>query len=242
MRRVLFVWRGRRIWSYPALLYTGLVCGLILQTLQSASMGLPPHRVYFATLALLPIALAGSRVLYVATHWATFRAAPHLIWRRGEGGLAMYGGVPLMLVASIPVLAAFRLPFWTYWDSAVFSIFPGMAFARIGCLLNGCCSGRPTQGRFALRLPDEHGHWARRVPVQLLECGVALLILGACGLMKGRLPQPGMLFLIAVAGYATARLGLQRARTERDVARRLDVQAGISVVLILAALSAMALL
>ena len=165
MCRVLIEWRGFRLRSYPALLYLGILTGLGLQSLAAHAMGLPRVRVYFATLILLPIALAGSRVLFVATHWPEYRREPRRIWQSGDGGLALYGGVPLMLAASVPVLAAMHLPFGAFWDAAVFCIFPGMAFARAGCLLNGCCSGRPSSCRFAMRLPDQHGQWARRVPV-----------------------------------------------------------------------------
>lgn len=239
MHRVLFEWRGIRIYSYPAMLYAGLVTGVILQTLVSERAGLPVTRIYFATLTLLPIALAGSRVLYVMAHWLVFRAAPHLIWRRGEGGLAMYGGVPFMIAASIPVLAAFRLPFWTFWDTAVFCIFPGMAFARIGCLLNGCCSGRPTEGWLAMWLPDERGHWTWRVPVQALEFAVALLLLTGAWLAIDRFSQPGRLFLSTVIGYAAARLAIERLRAERERAARVDLHAAISLTLIVLALSLM---
>jgi prolipoprotein diacylglyceryltransferase len=237
MHRVLFEWRGFRVFSYPAMLYVGLVTGVILQTLVAERAGLPAARVYFATLTLLPIALAGSRVLFVMAHWPEFRSARHLIWRRGEGGLAMYGGVPLMLAASIPVLALFGLPFWPFWDTAVFCIFAGMAFARIGCLLNGCCAGRETGGRFAMWLPDHDGRWAWRVPMQLLECGVALSLLAACWLAGDRFEEPGGLFLSAVIGYASARVALQHARGHRERAARLDLHSAISVTLIVFALS-----
>ena len=239
MRRVLFEWRGIRIYGYPAMLYLGLVTGVILQTLVAERAGLPAARIYFATLTLLPIALAGSRVLYVWANWPAYRSARHLIWRRGEGGLAMYGGVPFMIVASIPVLAAFRLPFWTFWDTAVFCIFPGMAFARIGCLLNGCCSGRPSTGWLAMWLPDERGHWAWRVPMPLLEFSVALLLLAWAWLAIDRVSQPGHLFLGTVVGYAATRLALERLRTDRERAARVDLHAAISVTLIVLALSAM---
>jgi phosphatidylglycerol:prolipoprotein diacylglycerol transferase len=242
MHRVLIEWRGIRVLSYPAMLYVGLVTGVILQTLVAERAGLPAARVYFATLTLLPIALAGSRVLYVMAHWPEFKSAPHLIWRRGEAGLAMYGGVPFMLVASIPVLAVFRLPFWAFWDTAVFCIFPGMAFARVGCLLNGCCSGRPTDGWLAMWLPDAHGRWAWRVPVQLLECSVALLLLGGSWLAIDRFTHPGRLFLSTVIGYAAARLALQGLRSERERAGRVDLHAAISLTLIVCALSVMYIL
>jgi phosphatidylglycerol:prolipoprotein diacylglycerol transferase len=221
------------------MLYLGLVTGVILQTLVAERAGLPAARIYFATLTLLPIALAGSRVLYVMAHWHTFRTAPHLIWRRGEGGLAMYGGVPFMIAASIPVLAVFRLPFWTFWDTAVFCIFPGMTFARIGCLLNGCCSGRPSNGWLAMWLPDEQGQWAWRVPLQLIELSVALLLLTGAWLAIDRVTQPGRLFLGTVVGYAAARLALESMRTERERAARVDLHAAISLTLIVLALSAM---
>jgi phosphatidylglycerol---prolipoprotein diacylglyceryl transferase len=237
MRRVLFEWRGIRILSYPAMLYVGIVTGVILQTLVSPRAGLPVTRVYFATLTLLPLALAGSRVLYVMAHWPEFRNARHLIWRRGERGLAMYGGVPFMLAASVPVLAIFRLPFWTFWDTAVFCIFPGMAFARIGCLLNGCCAGRPTNRWLAVWLPDAQGRWAWRVPVQVFEFGVALLILAGSWLAIDWFEQPGRLFLSTVVGYAAARLAMQGLRTERERAARVDLHAAISVTLIAFALA-----
>ncbi len=78
--------------------------------------------------------------------------------------------------------------------------------------------------------------------MQLLEGGVALALLATCALSRRALPQPGMLFLVAAAGYATARLLLQRARVEREYAGRLDIQSGISVTLIVGALSGLAFL
>ena len=239
MRRILFEWRGIRIYSYPAMLYLGLVSGVILQTLVSERAGLPTARIYFATLTLIPIALAGSRVLHVAANWQKYRAMPHLIWKRGEGGLAMYGGVPFMIVASIPVVAAYGLPFWTFWDTAVFCIFPGMAFARVGCLLNGCCSGQPTTGRLAMWLPDERGHWTWRVPMQMLELGVAAIVLAFAWLAVDRFGEPGQLFLSTVIAYAAARLLLQNLRTHRERAARVDLHAAISVTLIVLAITAM---
>lgn len=219
------------------MLYVGLVTGVILQYRMAPARGLPASRVYWATMLLLPVALAGSRVLYVAGHWREYRNDRARIWRRGEGGLAMYGGVPVMLAASVPVLALLDLPFWAFWDSAVFCIFTGMAFARIGCLLNGCCSGRETSGRVAMWLPDQSGRWARRRPAQLIECAAAVLLLIGCALASPWLPRPGMLFLAAVAGYGSIRFALQGGRDHRERARGLDLQRAISALLVIGAVA-----
>jgi prolipoprotein diacylglyceryltransferase len=228
MRPVLLEWRALRLWSYPTMLYVGMVAGVLLQYAIAPGMGLEPARVYWATLTLLPIALAGSRALFVLTHWSFYKREPRRIWRRGEAGLAMYGGVPFMLAASVAILPLFDLPFWRFWDSAVFCIFPGMAMARVGCLLNGCCAGRPSQGRFSLWLPDGRGQWAWRVPVQIVESAAALMLLALCAALRPRFPHPGALFLTATAGYAVVRIATEPLRARPETIGWLYLQTAIS--------------
>jgi phosphatidylglycerol---prolipoprotein diacylglyceryl transferase len=228
--------------SYPAMLYVGLLAGVSLEYLAASAMGLSAVGVYWATLVLLPIALIGSRLLFVATHWREYRSVPHRIWDRRDGGMAMYGGVPCMLLASIPLLPAFGLPYWRFWDVAVFCIFPGMAFTRVGCLLHGCCSGKPMNGRFTMSLPDHRGVWARRVPVQLLEAAAAVALLVICVAARRWLARPGTLFLAAAVGYAVSRLALQPARDQREYMGPLDVQIAISLAVIVGAIGGFVLL
>jgi Prolipoprotein diacylglyceryl transferase/Concanavalin A-like lectin/glucanases superfamily len=79
------------------------------------------------------------------------------IWRRSEGGMAMYGGLIVTVPLSFPLLRAMQLPFGEFWDAATVTILLGMVFTRIGCLLNGCCAGRPTSAWLGLNLPDHRG-------------------------------------------------------------------------------------
>jgi phosphatidylglycerol:prolipoprotein diacylglycerol transferase len=155
--------------------------------------------------------------------------------------MAMLGAVPCMLVASVPLLAWIGLPFWRFWDAATFCILTGMVFARVGCLLNGCCSGRETAGALGIRLPDQHGVWARRVPLPPMEAVVGALLLLGAALAMPRLRAPGALFLLVVAAYAATRLALQPLRAERERVAGLDPQLAISAALVALALAALAL-
>ena len=224
------------------MLYAGLVTGVSIEYLAATTMELPAMRVYWATLLLLPIALIGSRLLFVLTHPRDYWSAPHRIWDRREGGMALYGGVPCMLLASVPLLRAFGLPFWSFWDVSVFCIFPGMAFTRVGCLLNGCCSGKPSNGRFAIWLPDHRGICARRVPVQILEAAAAVALLAICVVARTWLVRPGTLFLVAAAAYGASRLALQPAREQRERIGYLDVQIAMSLAVIVSAIGGFILL
>jgi phosphatidylglycerol---prolipoprotein diacylglyceryl transferase len=236
MRRILFQWRGFQVYSYPAMLYLGLVCGIIAGNYAANLARLNSARVFIATLLLLIPALAGARLLFVATHWEVYRRAPERIWRRSEGGAALYGGVPFMLLASVPLLAALEIPLGAFWDVATFTILIGMIFTRFGCLLNGCCGGRATDGPIALYLPDYVGNWQRRIPTQLLEAGWAgLLLMGAMALWN-HLPFPGAIFLYALAGYGVGRFVFESTRAEQDRLGKLTLHRLISLLLVVGAL------
>src|SRR5437867_504509 len=125
MRPVLFRWRRHAIPSYPAMLYLGMVAGLAAGNLAAHALGLNPVRVYLASVLLLPVALVGARLASVIGNPVVFRAEPARIWRRSEGGQAMYGGL-IAVPVSIPMLAFLGVPFWAFWDAATFTMLTGM--------------------------------------------------------------------------------------------------------------------
>ena len=212
MRRVLFQVGGTQVWSYPVFLYIGLVCGFYVNYALAPRMGMPRASAAAATLILLAPAISGARLWFVFDHWAIYRRDPRRILRRAEGGMTIYGGLILALALSPPVLAGFRLSFANFWDASTFTMLVGMIFTRIGCLLNGCCAGRRSDGPLGLWLADHRGHWERRYPVALLEIGcAALLLAGSAALLLVHAPR-GTIFVFGVLGYATVRIGLDRLR------------------------------
>jgi phosphatidylglycerol:prolipoprotein diacylglycerol transferase len=126
----------------------------------------------------------------------------------------MLGGLPLALLLAIPLLPALNLHFGAFWDVAGFTILVGMVVTRVGCLLNGCCSGRPTQSWLGLNLPDHTGVRARRIPTQILEAAWAVLILLAASLTWKWFPFPGGVFLAVMGSYAAGRLVLESTREQ----------------------------
>lgn len=211
-RRYLFSWRGVDIPGYTAMLYLGCVAGVLAGATVAGSAGLERSRVALATIVLLIPALAGARLLFVVEHWSVYRREPRRIWRRSEGGAALYGGLLLSVLVSVPVLASFELPFWRFWDTASYTMLIGLIFTRVGCLMHGCCAGRATSGRLGVWLPDHHGVWQRRIPTPLLEAGWAALVLAAAALARAGAPSAGAVFLGVLAAYGAGRLLLETTR------------------------------
>ncbi len=193
--------------------------------------GLDAEKIGDLAVTGLVAGIAGGRLLYVITEWEYFWFNPIAIFKLWEGGLVFYGG--LMAAVSVVVwrlrrpfagLAApgapealfrARVPLWETAD--VFA--PAMALAhgvgRIGCFLNGCCYGFPSD-RIGIVFPSL-GDGVPRLPVQLIEA--AGLFVGAWLLRRwskstGRLPFPGSIFFTYILGYSVWRLGLEFLRAD----------------------------
>jgi len=220
------------------MLYCGLVAGITAGNVAAHAAHIDAFRVYVATVLLVAPALAGARLLYVASHWARFRGRADRIWNRREGGAAQYGGLLVILPLSVPLLLVLRLPIGSFWDVTAFTILVGMIFTRIGCFLNGCCAGRPVK-RWGVCLPNHLGMWERRVPTQCLEAAWAtVLLVGAVALWE-RLPFPGALFLLVAGGYAIGRLVLESAREHAPGIGKFTVHHAISLLIAVVSFAAL---
>ncbi len=219
------------------MLYIGLVAGVVAGNVAAHAAGIDAFRAFVATLVLIVPALIGARLFYVASHWQLYRQSLWRICDRSGGGFAMYGGLPVVLLLSVPVLGALRLDFGAFWDVAAFTILVGMTFTRIGCLMNGCCAGRPSRTWVSVYLPNRRGVWDRRIPTQCLEAGWAGVLLVTAIAVWRWLPFPGALFLIVTAGYASGRLVLESTREPQPGANRFTIHHAISAVMIMLSLA-----
>ncbi len=229
---MLFRWGRLTLYAYPTLLYIGLVAGVAAGHALAASAGLDADAVTLATVLLICPALIGARLLFLALNWRSFAADPVRLWSRSDGGAALYGGLALSLVISPLVLGWLRLAAGAFWDVAAVTILVGMVFTKIGCLLNGCCGGRPTDGWLALPLANARGIRKRRVPTQLLESALAAaLLLGLAAVWRWR-GFDGEVFLIALGGYGLGRSVLEPFKESTDRIGRVSVHQAISVLLV----------
>jgi hypothetical protein len=66
---ILFRWQRSTMWSYPAMLFLGLLAGIVAGNVAAHAAGIDALRTYLASLVLVVPALAGARLLYVVAHW-----------------------------------------------------------------------------------------------------------------------------------------------------------------------------
>ncbi len=110
-------------------------------------------------------------------------------------------------------------PAGAYLDAAAPGLLYGVAAGRLGCLLGGCCAGRPTGSRFGVWASDRTVG-VRRYPAQLLESLLALVAASlALAVLVVAGPYHGVIFAAALGLYTTGRQAALALRADRRPAR-----------------------
>ena len=95
--------------------------------------------------------LVGTRILFVlGTDPGLFVANPPLAFVFWQGHLAWQGGPVLGSAVVALTLVILRKPVWSTIGSAAPGLALCHAFARVACLVTGCCYGAPTSMPWAI--------------------------------------------------------------------------------------------
>ena len=141
------------IYSYGLMVALAFILATYLAQKQASFKGIEPKRIVDLALYLVVFGIVGGRLFYVLINLDDYISNPLEIIMIHHGGLAIYGGIILGSLAGILFLVKNRLPVFKTVDLVIPYVALGQAIGRIGCLLNGCCYGRPTTGAFGIYFP-----------------------------------------------------------------------------------------
>ncbi len=116
-----------------------------------------PHLITSAALYSLIAGVVGARLFYVVLNFDQFQGRLLSVFAIWQGGLVLLGGVILAIAVIFFYLWHHKLPIRRYLDILAIGLMLALVFGRIGCFLNGCCFGKPTNLPWAVRFPYECG-------------------------------------------------------------------------------------
>ena len=125
-----------------------------------------------------------AKLLLVVVDADHFLREPADLLSLARSGGVFYGGLIAAVTVAFIYLRRHRLPLWTTTDVFAPGIALGHVVGRMGCLLAGCCFGKPTNVPWAITFTNPAA--AANVgtplgvplhPTQLYEAGAELLIL-----------------------------------------------------------------
>lgn len=147
------------IHSWGVMLACSVLFAVWFSSKRAARRGLDPEHISDLAFYTVLGGIVGARLYYVVLHFEEFRGNLSFIINPfegeviGIGGLVIYGGFIGSIGASFLFLKLKRISFLEYADVISPSVGFGIFLTRIGCFLNGCCYGRPTELPIGIHFP-----------------------------------------------------------------------------------------
>jgi phosphatidylglycerol---prolipoprotein diacylglyceryl transferase len=145
------------VYSYGVLVAAGVLLGLWYARLQAAQHGLNPDDVWNLGIYMVLVALIVAKVWLVLSTWDYYRANPREIFSMTvlQSGGTFYGGVVGAMATIIIYTHVKKIPILPLLDTFAFAVPLGHSIGRLGCLLAGCCYGKPTSVPWAITFKNE---------------------------------------------------------------------------------------
>lgn len=200
---------GLEIRWYGVMAALGFLSAYFIIYLNRKRAGMNSDQVASLLFVSIICGIGGARIFYVIRFWNQFRGNLLEIFRIDHGGLVFYGGFFLVIAALFIFCHKNKLNLPAVLDIIAPGLAIGHAFGRIGCFLNGCCYGKPTQCFLGVTYPEnsapgQHYHELTLHPVQLYEATANVVFFLILLFMMKRVKR-GQLMSIYIFGYGTLR-------------------------------------
>lgn len=152
---------GLPIRGYGVLVLTGAVVAMGMVLHRGRQVGLSSEMIFSMAFILFICGILGARLFFVIEYWDT--RFQYDTWSRTllevvkftEGGLVLYGSMIGGALAYIVLVRLWKLPGLALADVIAPSLLAGLAFGRLGCLMNGCCYGGESDRPWAITFPRD---------------------------------------------------------------------------------------
>lgn len=145
--------------SYGLMLTISFVMGVFYVSTQSKRVGMSFDRLLTIAYIMIFGGVIGARLSYVLLHLEDFAGNwtssfnPFAGDRFGIAGLNLYGGVVLAVVGVWVYCRINEMNILEVYDLYAPTLGLGLALTRIGCFMNGCCFGTPTNLPWGVQFP-----------------------------------------------------------------------------------------
>jgi phosphatidylglycerol:prolipoprotein diacylglycerol transferase len=241
MHPILFEIGNWPVYSYGVLLAIAYLAGLQLAVVRARRAGLDGTKVMDLGIYLIIAALVGAKLMLVAVDYQYFRSQPRELFSLVRAGGVFYGGLIAAFFVGLWLIRRYALPLWTTADLIAPGIALGHVIGRFGCLLAGCCYGRPTNVPWAITFTDPVASINVGTPLgiplhptQLYDAGAELVILVAllATERRGR-PFAGRTFWLYMLLYAISRFIIEIYRgDERGTIAGLSTSQFVSAIIV----------
>lgn len=167
LKEIAFSLFGIDIYWYAIFIATGILGGWAMASYLAKKTKQDPDIYADFLIWAMISSIVGARLYYVAFSWENYKNDLLSIFNLRQGGLAVYGGVLMAVLALILFTKHKKLNFWILADTASVGIFVGQIFGRVGNFINKEVYGGYTDSLFAMAIKKTSVKG--EIPLEVLE-------------------------------------------------------------------------
>jgi len=193
------------IYSYGMMVAIAFLFGIFIAKLEAIRKKINPDLAYDFSFYILVGALVSARIYYILFFdLKGFLNDPLYIFKVWQGGLSIHGGIFGGIATGLIFSRIRKISFWILADLIAPSIILGQAIGRLGCFLNGCCSGLPIKPFCGV---NSH-------PTQIYELILDFIGFSLLWSLRKNIKFEGGLFLLYLMMYAAIRIIVSQFRAD----------------------------
>ena len=159
--------------GYGLMIAIGVIAAYMMAEYRAKKKNMDPDNVFLLVIWALVSGYIGSKLLFIITILPDVFKDPSILKNVWEGWV-VYGGIIGGVIGIMIMCRVKKLDFWQYIDLTAPSMALAQGFGRIGCLLAGCCYGRPATSAFAITCHNSAfaPNNIALVPTQIISSGL----------------------------------------------------------------------
>ena len=190
--------------GYGLMVAIGVALGFLLIKFSAPPAGTTFTDAFNLGVGLVIAGLIGARAAYVLVHLGPFLKRPAEMLMYWQGGLMFQGGLMGGLALALYLAAKGRIRFLTMGDAFAPALALGQGVGRLGCLLAGCCYGRPSPRWLGITFPQaSQAPWGVPLyPTQPMESAGLLILAFFLLLSLKRMPSAASMLSAFPQGFS----------------------------------------
>lgn len=197
------------VYTYGLMLVLAFFACAYLSSIQARQEGADPEVIFNLCFVVFISGIIGSRVFYVVSNFSFYFENPLEIIMLQHGGMAWFGGVIFGAAAAAIFIKKNKLGLLKTLDLLVPFVALAQAIGRIGCFLNGCCYGRPSESGIYFKVLDQ-----TLIPTQLYSSLLMLLIFFVLRILQDRKHATGQILRAYLFLYSIKRFIIEYFRND----------------------------
>jgi len=231
--------------TYGLFVAMGFFAAIVVTLKLGRAEGIDPKQITDMGFYMILAAILGSRAMYVLMNLPYYIDRPLDMLKIWKGGLVFSGGVIAALVVIVLYIRKHALSFLKVGDLWAPGLALGQGIGRIGCLMAGCCYGKPTHGVWGIVFTNPRCLAPLNTPLhptQLYASLSGFVLFFILLILRKKRAFEGQVFLWFLILHSMARLFMERFRgDDRGILPGTDmsVTQGVTLVILIGAIVAL---